>query len=400
MNEREPGKVASNAIMYLTYDEEGRGFLRLRKPLFRNTDIVQAFKRMGEVMERLSHPHFITLDTYLPDEEGGAWRVAQEGLLSLANQLTATPGLIADEQWKDKFIRSLLQTVEYTHRRELFMVDMSLDSVMVSGRADHRLYLLPPCSEFLFCKDQIWKTPTDYLAEEVLNTMEVDKRADIYAIGRIISKLYHYTGVPYLYRKAVKRAIIGRADNRAETIGELNRLIESGAKGNTLQVVGTTIVILALAIVLGVWFFDDGTDTRAPQPDDIRPEAYNDSLYEERLRNEVESYLNDTTYLLQDTAYTLSEEMKAKQRENIEKTQEVFRREFTRRATPCLKRIYGKDAFRQDSTNFEKIVREESAKLQKMQIQLAEQYGLEIGTANRISGEVINQLSEEFREAK
>lgn len=417
-NQREPGRVASNELMYLAYDEMGQGILRLRTPFYRDPEIVAIFQGLGDLMERIGHPRFISLQAYIPDAEGGRWYVANEGLRSLAVQLQATPSLIANPEWKSKLIDDLMNATDHLHRRELMAVDLSLESVMVTGSKEHRLFLLPPCSPFLFAKQEIWKTPRAYLPEELQNTLEVDKRADLYGIGYIIKKLYFNESIPHIYSRMVKSATNGRIDRRPESVDAMRRMMKDSARSKIITTILTAIVgTLILGILVG-WFLNEPEPTNnLPKPggqtDSIPKDALdatigdkrdvfdNASIYDDpqeaAIRERAHSYLADTVYLDQDTAYSLSPETMQRQRDGIIATQNVFKIDFRREALVHVKRMYGGDAMSRDIDLYNEIIREESQELQDIAIRLSEKYGLELSTGNNLADEVVRELTNEVR---
>lgn len=416
-NQREPGRVANNELMYLAYDEMGQGILRLRAPFLRDPEIVAIFQGLGDLMERIAHPRFVSLQTYIPDGEGGRWYVANEGLRSLANQLNATPALIANPEWKGKLIEDLMNATDHLHRRELVQLDLSLESVMVTASKEHRLVLLPPCSPFLFAKQEIWKSPRAYLPEEMHNTMEVDKRADIYCIGYLIKKLYFNESIPAIYSRMVKSATNGRVDRRPESVDAMRRMMKDSARSKIVSTILSSIVaVLILGILVG-WLLSEPEESLPARIDTAADSTKRDALdatigdeydvfdnaklidnpEEAAVRERAHSYLADTIFLDQDTAYSLAPETMQHQREGIQATQDIFKIDFRREALVHVKRMYGGDAMKRDIDLYNEVIRQESQELQDIAIRLSEKYGLELSTGNNLADEVIRELTNEVR---
>lgn len=64
--------------------------------------------------------------------------------------------------------------------------------------------------------------------------------------------------------------------------------------------------------------------------------------------------------------------------------------ELERQAASHIHRMYGNNALEQSESNYQRIVAEESKKILELSNRLAEQYGIEPSTANRIASEVIS----------
>lgn len=392
----ELGKIASNAVFYLLKDENGCLKLKLHKPLDKDPDIVCRFKKLGEMCEALTHPRILKPLEYQEDDEGGFWTIEQADVTSLYTMLRNTPGQIANELWKEQLIAQLMDCVDFLHRREAIAVELSFNSILVTTDNNHNVRLLPPCSGFLEKRDVIWTSKKDFLAPELLNPVDQTRCIDIYGIGYIISHLYPMADMPYKYKRAVEIATTERVDKRFDTVGEMIRYMQKQQKSGMRKSMFMTMAIVLLFSGIIMWGLMPNEEKTQQTYLENESDLYKDSVNnEEKLMDEVEKYLRDTTYMNSDTAFTLSDQIKERQRERMRKAAQVFRMEFSKHALPLVRKIYQPELMNGSQNTYEENAKNISVELQQLQVRLANQYQIEPSTATRIAGEVIQELADQ-----
>ena len=393
----ESGKIASNAVFYLQQDQDEQLKIRLHQPLCHDADILDTFRHLDRETETLTHPRFLKLDHYTEDLDGGYWTVQETGIHSLADTLRKEPGLIANEGWKEQFIGQMLDCIDFLHRRNLWAVEISFNSLLVTDKDAHDLKMLPPCSSFVPFKGKIWTETKEYLAPEVTNPMEVDRRADIFGIGYMLKNLHPFGDIPLKYRKTALHASNERIEKRFETIGELTRFMEEQKKHGAMRSTLGAILFALCILGLFIWSFSGDDSAKDSGHDKQNTKALaSDSTEEKSLMDEVERYLSDSTSLSADTTYSLSEAKKAEQKALMEKATLVFEQKFRAQALPIIRKIYDPELMKADEAQYAEQTRKLSKELQDLKDRLATQYQIDPTTATRISGEVTRELANSF----
>lgn len=325
------------------------------------------------------------------------------------------PDLRLDEKWVDQTISNLIEVTEYANNQRQVQLELTPNSILISKDAKSRVVLMPPLTDFIPLKKEIWPEPNEQLAPEIFNIEEPDQHADIYGIGRIIQYLYPYPSLPYKYASLVKSAIGERVDKRPGTLTDVQSSIKKkGRNGALAQILVTLLVVSGIIAILLLYpwennqehefrdlkgadttLFDDGYLTKSNSLDPLVNTDIQTASEAEKARM-LENYLNDSTYMSMDTAYSLSPEMKEYQREMMKMAEEKFRTAFKVQARPILAKVYTKQNLNNQEVFLQKSA-EANEQLVNIQQSMAKQYQIDPTTANRIISEVYDEVVESIK---
>lgn len=412
-NTVEQGRIAYNSAMYIAMKkQDGIQLLvcRPRQHLLGNERFMAIFAEQNKVTETFTTTQCLRYMAYEEDEQGPYWIMSTGKFTSLAQLMIDKPEKRLEETWLDNAIQTLIEAVEYVNKLQHYAIELTPNSILVTKDSSHTLVLMPPLTDFIAIKEDIWTKEDEQIAPELFNIEVPDNRTDIYGIGRIIQYLYPYSTLPYKYSAIVEKAVCERVDRRPTDASSLQQVIKTRTKrSNISRIVISVSAVLAFfaLLLLYPWqeektyefqdligadstLFDDGVLTKSNSLDPLVNTDIQSASEAEKDRM-LESYLNDSTYMSMDTAYSLSPEMKQYQREMMQIANEKFRTAFKIQARPILQKVYTKENF-ESQEKFLKESTEANKHLLNIQMSLAKQYKVDVNAANRIASEVYDEV--------
>ena len=356
-------------------------------------DYEDIFRSEAELNALFTSPYLLRYSQWGENAEEYWYEMEGANFISLATLLLDSPSIIADKDWVEGIINDLMDTLEYIHKKGFYGLDITPKSILIT-KTDKKLRLLPPCSPYLDIKESVWMQKSEFIAPELFNKDMPDQRSDIYSIGKIIELLYQYGNIPYKYSKAIRIATQENMDKRYGSIEDMRKSIKKHQRWGKITSILTAVAVIAIVTGLFIWSygFNSGETERVYIENQSQENATAMSP-EEIEMEQVEQFLKDTTYMNSDTAFTLSEETKAKQREEIRKTETVFRKHFAEQATGILSKIYNKNYMNADEKTFRQSSQKTMFLLQELQSRLCTQFQVDETTGARIASEVIQEIT-------
>lgn len=191
---------------------------------------------------------------------------------NLSQRLASNPDYFRKPKNMDKFVRQLLDVVDYLHSHQVLHLDLKPDNILLTHiNDDVKLIDLGCCYTDTF-PDTTGHTDA-YAAPEQFTDGAVDVRTDIYAIGRILDCLPDHT----IYYKVIARCTAEDPSDRYQSIEEI--LHDVSHRRQYWPVVAILAVLVA-AIILGVAFFSH-------QPESV-PVLPKDTLAPESIANPIQ----------------------------------------------------------------------------------------------------------------
>lgn len=257
----EPGRIAYNAAMYVAVEEHNGKEVLVCRPhasFLQNEAFMKIFSMQKETTKSFTSPNILQYVSYSSDSRGAFWFMSPGKYTSLSQLMADKPNLRLKKQWVDKTIASLIDMVEYVNSQGLCTLELTPKSILLTRDARHQVVLMPPLSDFVLLKNEIWTDADEQLPPELFSIEDPDQRADVYGIGRIISYLHPYPSLPFKYKKLVKKAVSEHVDVRPFTVQKMRSTIATRHKsGRATQIIVTVGVVAALLALL--LFFQEKT---------------------------------------------------------------------------------------------------------------------------------------------
>lgn len=419
-NYAEPGRIAYNSAMYIAIEEHNGKEMIVCRPHARfleNQEFMSIFANQGKATESYTNPQCIRYVSYDSDDRGPFWYMTPGKFISLAQLMVDKSGRRLDEKWVGETIEGLLETTRYVNSLGHYTLELTPNSVLVTKDALNQIVLMPPLTDFLPIKNQIWPTENEQLAPELFNIEEPDQRADIYGVGRIIQYLHPYPSLPYKYAGVVKKATSEKVGDRPANAPTMQMVISSRSKTASVTKIVSSIAVVVALFMFMIFYpwssepeheFQDliGADSTLFHDDVLSKSTSLDPLVNMDIQSATEAekerilddYLHDSTYMSMDTAYSLSPEMKEYQKQMMNLAAEKFRTAFKIQARPILQKVYLKENM-VSQEKFIEMSNQANTQLINLQTALTKQYQLDPTTANRITAEVYDEVVDALKAA-
>ena len=196
-------------------------FLKRLKPEFANDIRYQeAFRKEFETGYRLEHPNLVR---YILVTDDGIMMEYIDGE-TLTQFLANHPDYFKDKNHTDKFLRQLLDVVDYLHSHQVLHLDLKPDNILLTRiNNDVKLIDLGCCYTDTFTDTQgrtnRFAAPEQYPSPvgEGQGEVSVDVRTDIYAIGKILECLTTSS----IYNKVIARCTAPDPSDRYLSVEEI-----------------------------------------------------------------------------------------------------------------------------------------------------------------------------------
>lgn len=213
-----------------------------------NDEEVKRFRREVRIQARLQHRHIVPiLEANLGDSP--PWFVMPKAAMSLRDWISQRGGS-EDHTW---LIEQIAEGLAHAHENGVIHRDLKPENILVYVGDDKQAYAA--ISDFglgrLITRDSPSLTPThltmgtvEYMAPELyVDAKDVDQRADIYSVGKILYEVLtaiipyphlDYSKAPRRFVYIVQKACESDRDRRYQTVKEFLNDLELIAKGERL----------------------------------------------------------------------------------------------------------------------------------------------------------------------
>ena len=202
----------------------------------------EALRKEFETGYRLEHPNLVR---YISLDNDSILMEYVEGE-TLSQRLATNPDYFKNRRNTDKFIRQLLDVIEYLHSHQVLHLDLKPDNILLTRiNGDVKLIDLGCCYTDSF-PDTTGHTDA-FAAPEQMTGGVVDVRTDIYAIGKILECLPDHT----IYNRVIARCTAEHPSDRYQSVEEiLHDVSHRRLYWPVVAVLLSICVVLAVAIAL------------------------------------------------------------------------------------------------------------------------------------------------------
>lgn len=203
----------------------------------------EALRKEFETGYRLEHPNLVR---YISLDNDSILMEYVEGE-TLSQRLATNPDYFKNRRNTDKFIRQLLDVIEYLHSHQVLHLDLKPDNILFTRINDDVKLIDLGCSYTDSYPDTTGHTNA-YAAPEQLTAGIVDVRTDIYAIGKILERLPD----PTIYNKVIARCTAEYPSDRYPSVEEILHDVSHRKRYWPTLVI---LVALIIALVTGITLF-------------------------------------------------------------------------------------------------------------------------------------------------
>ena len=249
----------------------------------------------------------------------------------------------------------------------------------------------------LYLNAELYDGVEQFVAPEVLRNEMATDSSDVYSLARFIEYLYASSGVPFEFKAVLKKATVEVPDKRYATVDAMYSAMK--AHRNVFRS-GLMAVAACLVALLVVGLFFELTPNREPV-EFVKPveEPIDDDLLDQgfdpltelgvaadsaTIAAAVRDFTNDSNRIDE-----------KKLREFEAKSEQIFRKQYTREAERILSKLYNASQMNSSNEkNFQAASEEVMQELVSKQKELANRASLNDEKSQRIASQIIEQITD------
>ena len=370
-------------------DGKWRCVVDIRQELNQNIAFSKALQAECERNATLADSHQIHF-TPVKNESGDVERLELElgNYQTIEQLLLDNPAIVADKEFVDHVLESLVEATSYLHSQQLRHVCYSPKTVFVR-KGDSKALLLSHGSFYQVMSDQkeFYGDDAQYVAPEVLNNGAVDDRCDIYGIGKFILGLFDKSDLPLEYRAALKKAASESPEDRFDTPEDLLKAIRK-RRASFKSLVTLLVAGVATLVCVGLYFeyFPETQPVEFVKP---APRQPTDDLIDDGFDPAELGVTSDGDSLVVD---------ETAERDFQAKAEEIFRKKYEKEADRILSKIYNKEYMSNSEKKFLSESESTIEELMKSQSELGAEAGLTPERSQLIATEIIDRITNQKKQ--
>ena len=370
-------------------DGKWRCVVDVRQELNQNIAFSKALQAECERNATLADSHQIHF-TPVKNDSGDVERLELElgNYQTIEQLLLDNPAIVADKEFVDHVLESLVEATSYLHSQQLRHVCYSPKTVFVR-KGDSKALLLSHGSFYQVMSDQkeFYGDDAQYVAPEVLNNGAVDDRCDIYGIGKFILGLFEKSDLPLEYRAALKKAASESPEDRFDTPEDLLKAIRK-RRASFKSLVTLLVAGVATLVCVGLYFeyFPETQPVEFVKP---APRQPTDDLIDDGFDPAELGVTSDGDSLVVD---------ETAERDFQAKAEEIFRKKYEKEADRILSKIYNKEYMSNSEKKFLSESESTIEELMKSQSELGAEAGLTPERSQLIATEIIDRITNQKKQ--
>lgn len=420
-NGMSPQSLGQNAVGFISTENIDGKWLTLFRPnpwRIHDKEFMALFRTLGESTAGITHPCVLRPATYVEDERGGYYAFGSTRYVTLGQFLQENPGMVADATWTDSLLDDLLAALADLNAHNQAAVELTAVSVLVARSGTHRLMLMPPLASFLPRRRDVWTQANEALAPELLSDDEETAlpaectpgdlaRLDLYGAARTMERIFRFSEVPHKLQTFIGRCTSDAAAKRPASVAQARTTLRRSARRQSARNWAATALMALLIVGLIAWGLSGGSEkdfrevNRHALDSLSRTSSADDPFMadiELDMDDPAEIFVRDTTFLIEDTAISLSPERRAAEKQRMEKAIVAYRKQYERVARAILTPVYTPHNLHGDKQTFLLLATQAMQKLQDLAISMQKQYQLDPTTAEAEAGDIIEKVTNELKD--
>lgn len=351
-----------------------------------------------EALSGVADPHQLR---FTPNAGGeGVYAIAIESgnYLTFEQLLNEQPAMVAQGDFISRTIEALVRLTSTLNGMGIQHLCFAPSNVLVR-KSDGSVRLLCHGSFYqrLYLNAELYDGVEQFVAPEVLRNEMATDSSDVYSLARFIEYLYASSGVPFEFKAVLKKATVEVPDKRYATVDAMYSAMK--AHRNVFRS-GLMAVAACLVALLVVGLFFELTPNREPV-EFVKPveEPIDDDLLDQgfdpltelgvaadsaTIAAAVRDFTNDSNRIDE-----------KKLREFEAKSEQIFRKQYTREAERILSKLYNASQMNSSNEkNFQAASEEVMQELVSKQKELANRASLNDEKSQRIASQIIEQITD------
>jgi serine/threonine protein kinase len=385
---------------------EGRRIL-VKRPVSQFATL-SAYRRLFEEEARAgltwNHPYILKYLRYSEDTEGPFIAFESLPMITLHRALLEEPLGINTAAESRQIMNQLFEAVAYLHAQNVLHLDLRPENIFIT-RSAHDVKLVNPASFYVGHYPSFFIYKERYSAPELFEEgTQPSATADVYSLGRIMEYLYAYSNLSWGLKKVIARATDSNPLKRYQSVSEMQKAFQESHKFDRLTWIFRIAAVLMVVLGIQQLMKDDrvAVDVAVDQIDSLQRARR--ALPPSNQASDESSYSISTVHDALAAHDGLSDSMTSVRLsddadENAalqDRAERLFKKEFRRRAEEVIAKIYTPGMLNGSEKNFMDATTTGFTELDRVQREMAQQYGLDEALTTRLSSEVITELTAEY----
>ena len=346
-----------------------------------------------------NHPNLLSYIGLQKDEEGLFIALEYVPAISLNKALQDGVIRINTPAESKRIMNRLMSAVDYLHSKNTCHLNIRPENIYITKSA-HDVRLANPGNTYANHTPSFFIYKEQFTAPELFKEDNIPTSAcDIYSLGKVMEYLYSYSHLSFGIRRIINKAT---QINPAKRYADAKEMQEAFHRSRHVdwgvQFMKGIAAIGGLALIYyglkeepvsteTLQFIEDTTfRNRQAQIASSQTATYNTSI-----SSNVLPIPSDTLRKLP----TDSDTLKFNAEEHRKLAEQIFKKEFRKRAKKIIAGIYTPQRMNVTEEDFQKQNLDGFSQLNKIQKELAEQFNMDLIQTTRLSSEIISELTTE-----
>ncbi|MCR4603598.1 MAG: hypothetical protein K5683_08745 [Prevotella sp.] len=385
-------------------DQKYRNVVELKSDLTENLVFCEALRRDQQLSRQLDDPHQLKYELW--EDSGGIYELElQAGSYQTLSKLLAdNPAVVADRGFIEQIVTGLMELTEKLHERGIFHLCYDPKTVFVR-KSDNAPMLL--CHGSLFSSMRnlrlLFEDCESSVAPEVLSDGQMDERSDVFALGKLIERLYESGDMPYEYKGVVKKATSDDPEKRYSSVVAMRKsLTEKRSMKRSVWMLIGAVAVVGLLVFLYFDLTPESSNVEFVDGNGVQKRVDPFSVdYDEPFENDQEEYIDPEIALYLDSIQPMSEEevKRISDSLNVASSQEkIFRRRFEQHANSKLSTLYSSSNMGSSEADFVSRSQGVMSELMDYAAKLSEETGLPREACDVLASQVISRIQAQLQQ--
>lgn len=361
----------------------------------------EAFLAEARQGKEWNHPNLLSYIDVQEDEKGMFIALEYIPALPLNKILPDAAFHINTAPESKKIMNQLMEAVSYLHAQHICHLNIRPENIFIA-KSSHTVRLANPGNTYAGYTPSFLIYKEQFSAPELFNENYAPTPAcDIYSLGKVMEYLYSYSHLSYGIRRIIRKATQADPAKRYADIKEMQQAFHASRYADWGVRVAKGVAAIGILVLAYYGLKEEPASTESLQFLEDTTLRHRQAQAEADAARYDAANLGPSHSILpipSDTVRRLperSDTLKFDVEEHKKLAEQIFKKEFRKRAEKIIARIYTPQLMNVSEEAFQKQNLDGFSQLDKVQRELAEQFNMDIIQTTRLSSEIISELTAE-----
>lgn len=346
-----------------------------------------------------NHPNLLKYIGLQKDEEGLFIVLEYVSAISLNKALQDAVVRINTPAESERIMERLMSAVDYLHSKKICHLNIRPENVYIT-KSTHDVRLANPGNTYANHTPSFFIYKEQFTAPELFEESNVPTPAcDIYSLGKVMEYLYSYSHLSFGIRRIINKATQTDPAKRYADVKEMQKALRRSRRMNWGVQISKGAAAIGILVLIYYGLRDEPVSTETLQfIEDTTLRNRQAQIASSQTATNNTSISSNVLPIPSDTLRKLptdSDTLKFDAEEHRKLAEQIFKKEFRKRAEKIIAGIYTPQRMNVTEEDFQKQNLDGFSQLDKIQRELAEQFNMDLIQTTRLSSEIISELTAE-----